>query len=283
MQTTVSVIIPTYNRQHTLARAIDSVLSQQHQAHEIIVIDDGSTDTTEQWVKNTYPQITLLSQANKGVSSARNAGIAIATGEWIALLDSDDCWFKQKLKIQMALLQEHPEMRLCHSDEHWIRNGKRVNPMNKHKKAGGWIFQQCLPLCAISPSASLIHKSVFNELGDFDESLPACEDYDYWLRLCSREPVVYCEDALIEKYGGHEDQLSRQHWGMDRFRLAALAKLLRSHTANPFMRDEDYQSAIRTFNTKLSIYCQGASKRGRDEHVLELKHQYNDILQYTTA
>ncbi len=277
MKTTVSVIIPTYNRRHTLARAIDSVLAQQHPAHEIIVIDDGSTDETLQWLNSSYSQLNVISQQNKGVSAARNSGIAKASGEWIALLDSDDYWFPQKLTVQLQLLQQS-DARLCHSEEHWIRSGKRVNPMNKHQKTGGWIFQQCLPLCAISPSASLINRAVFKELGGFDETLPACEDYDYWLRLCSREPVAYCEDALIQKYGGHDDQLSKQHWGMDRFRLEALAKLLRSHVHQPFLRRDDYQAALQTFNNKLSIYCAGAIKRSRDKHVAELKHQYADIL-----
>ncbi len=278
MQTTVSVIIPSYNRRHTLARAIDSVLTQQYEAHEIIVVDDGSTDDTAQWLSSHYSQVSLICQANKGVSAARNAGISSATGEWIALLDSDDCWFPQKLSTQLQLLQQQPDIRLCHSEEHWIRSGKRVNPMNKHQKSGGWIFQQCLPLCAISPSASLIKKCVFDELGGFDESLPACEDYDYWLRLCSREPVAFCSDALIQKFGGHDDQLSKQHWGMDRFRLKALANLLRNHLESTFLRPDDYQAAVQTFNSKLSIYCDGAIKRNRHEHVAELRERYGDIL-----
>lgn len=282
MQSTVSVIIPTYNRCHTLARALDSVLAQQHAAHEVIVVDDGSTDDTTHWINSHYPQVTLISQANKGVSAARNTGITNATGEWIALLDSDDYWFPQKLKVQLQLLQHHPNLRLCHSEEHWIRSGKRVNPMNKHQKTGGWIFQQCLPLCAISPSASLINKSVFAELGGFDEALPACEDYDYWLRLCSREPVAYSSEALIQKYGGHDDQLSQQHWGMDRFRLEAIAKLLREHNSTAYLRPDDYHAALHTFNNKLSIYCDGAIKRSRHEHVAELRHRYDDILSLTT-
>lgn len=281
MQTTVSVIIPTYNRKHTLGRALDSVIAQQHCVEEIILIDDGSSDNTSEWAKENYPNVILLAQNNKGVSAARNAGIARASGQWIALLDSDDYWYPKKIGQQLQTLQKLEHIRLCHSDEHWIRHGKRVNQMNKHRKTGGWIFEQCLPLCAISPSASLIKKSVFDELGGFDESMPACEDYDYWLRLCSREPVAYVDDALIQKFGGHDDQLSSQHWGMDRFRLKAIAKLLRSHKLNPFMRTPDYVAAVKTFNSKLDIYCKGALKRKRDEHVAELRHQYDDILSLT--
>jgi glycosyltransferase involved in cell wall biosynthesis len=278
MQTTVSVIIPTYNRKHTLGRALDSVMAQQYGVTETIVIDDGSTDNTVEWVEENYPSVIVLSQPNTGVSTARNIGIARASGQWIALLDSDDYWYPQKIDQQLHTLQQNEHIRLCHSDEHWIRNGTRVNQMNKHRKTGGWVFQQCLPLCAISPSASLIKKTVFDDLGGFDETLPACEDYDYWLRLCSREPVAYIDTALIQKYGGHDDQLSNQHWGMDRFRLEAIAKLVRNHLLKPFMQNADYIAAVQMFNTKLSIYCKGALKRNRDEHVAELRHRYDDIL-----
>lgn len=281
MQTTVSVIIPTYNRKHTLERALDSVIAQQHCVEEIILVDDGSTDNTVEWAEANYPNVIVLAQKNKGVSAARNAGIARASGQWIALLDSDDYWYPTKIGRQLQTLQQLKDLRLCHSDEHWIRHGKRVNQMNKHHKTGGWIFEQCLPLCAISPSASLIKKSVFEDLGGFDESMPACEDYDYWLRLCSREEVAYIEDALIQKFGGHDDQLSHQHWGMDRFRLKAIAKLLRSHMLKPFLRETDYAAAVKMFNTKLDIYSRGALKRKREEHVAKLRHHYVDILSLT--
>jgi len=283
MQTTVSVIIPSFNRQYTLAKAIDSVLAQEYTASEIILVDDGSDDNTAEWAKKAYPDLVIISQSNQGVSAARNTGIKHASGQWIALLDSDDAWYPKKLKQQLNILQQAPEIRLCHSNEHWIRNGRRVNQMNKHEKKGGWIFQHCLPLCAISPSASLIKKSVFNDLGGFDESLPACEDYDFWLRLCSREPVAYTDEALIQKYGGHEDQLSKQYWGMDRFRLTAIAKLLREHMTNAFLKPADQQAALATFRRKFSIYCKGAMKRNRAEHVAELTHQYADTLSQPTT
>ncbi len=102
-------------------------------------------------------------------------------------------------------------MRVCHTDEIWIRNGRRVNARKKHGKKGGWIFQHCLPLCAMSPSSIMIHRDVFTALGGFDERLPACEDYDLWLRITARYPVLFTRQPLIEKYGGHDDQLSRKY------------------------------------------------------------------------
>ena len=162
--TTVSVVIPTHNRIESLSIAIDSVLKQQYQKYEIIVVDDGSNDGTSEWCQKNHPDIVLITQSNHGVSHARNRAIELARGEWIALLDSDDRWYPEKLSVQMKAIAENPELRLCHCDEHWLRNGKRVNPKHKHKKYGGDVFQHCLPLCAISPSASLLHSSLLQKL-----------------------------------------------------------------------------------------------------------------------
>ncbi len=268
-----SVVIPTFNRAASLVEAIRSVEAQTHTPLEIIVVDDGSTDNSSHIIKEQFPQVQLIVQQNHGVSHARNRAIEKARGEWIAFLDSDDHWYNTKLEEQFAAIKAAPDHLLCHCDEHWIRNGKRVNPMKKHRKQGGWIFDQCLPLCAISPSASLLHHSLFELVGSFDEDLPACEDYDLWLRICAKYPVLYVDKALLAKTGGHEDQLSKKHWGMDRFRLQALAKLLRSDTLNPDQRIK----TLKTFNSKLDIMCNGAIKRGKHSEAEQLRSLYDDL------
>jgi len=252
----ITVIIPSYNRAHTLPRALRSVLEQSEPAGEIIVVDDGSTDGTEAMMARDFPEVTLLHQENAGVSAARNTGIRHSTGEWIALLDSDDAWLPTKLATQLSVLREGAGSRLCHTEEIWIRDGVRVNQMKKHAKSGGWLFQRSLKLCCISPSAVLIHRSVFEQYGDFDESLPACEDYDLWLRITSRESVVYVETPQIYKYGGHEDQLSRAFWGMDRFRIVAIEKVLNLGG----LEAEDQRAAIKILVKKLKILVAGARK-----------------------
>lgn len=261
--TTISVIIPTYNRVHTLSRALDSVLAQTHPADEVIVIDDGSTDSTVELIQNSYPNVKLIQQQNGGVSAARNSGIRATHCDWIALLDSDDGWLPNKLDKQLTLVSQQPEYKIIHSDEIWIRNGVRVNQMKKHTKKGGWIFQDCLPLCAISPSAAMIHRAVFDDVGLFDETLPACEDYDLWLRITSQYPVLYCDEPLINKYGGHEDQLSRKHWGMDRFRIQALENIL----GQGDLKDEDYRAALEVMLGKVRVVLGGARKRDNRELV----------------
>ncbi len=263
----VSVVIPTYNRVNLLERALASVLEQTLPVDEIIVVDDGSTDNTVSTLKSLHPEVKLIQQDNLGVSVARNAGISAARHDWIALLDSDDVWHKHKLERQIAALNSMPEYLICHSDEIWIRNGVRVNQMHKHKKAGGHIFQHCLPLCVISPSAVMIHRSLFEATGLFDETLPACEDYDLWLRICSRYPVLYIDEALITKHGGHDDQLSAKHWGMDRFRIQALNKIISGNELN----DSDRDAAINMMVKKISIYLAGADKHGNTEHVEDFR------------
>ncbi len=252
----VSVVIPTYNRADRLPSAIRSVLEQTAPPAEIIVVDDGSTDGTAALVR-TFPGVRYLRQANQGVSAARNHGIREARHNWIALLDSDDEWLPRKVERQWGALEREPRFRFCHTDEIWIRKGRRVNPMKKHAKYGGHIFHHCLPLCVISPSSALIHRDLFERYGLFDPQLPVCEDYDLWLRICAREPVLYLDEPLLVKYGGHEDQLSRAYWGMDRFRIRALEKLIQSGV----LEDEALNAALDTLYRKIDVYAAGAEKR----------------------
>lgn len=269
----ISVVIPTFDRADLVLRALTSVHRQAMQPQEIVVIDDGSRDATAEQVSANFPEVRLVRQTHRGVSAARNRGVEAATSEWIALLDSDDEWLPHKLATQWQQLGDHPEFRMAHSEEIWIRRGVRVNPMKKHAKRGGWIFRHCLPLCAMSPSSALIHRSVFDRVGLFDESLPACEDYDLWLRVTARYPVLFSEEPLIVKHGGHDDQLSRQHWGMDRFRIRALERILAGGTLAP----EDRCAAAAVLAEKAKIVASGAQKRGKVEeaqYYLALQERY---------
>ncbi len=223
----ISVVIPTYNRYTFLKRALTSVFAQTYKPSEVIVIDDGSTDNTSQ-IKQDFPSIRYFYQQNKGVSSARNLGIKKASYEWIAFLDSDDEWHKDKLKEQVLFHKQNPDILMSYTDEKWIRDAKEVKIPKKFKKYGGEIFDKCLSHCIIAPSASLIHKDLFSKVGLFDEGLEVCEDYDLWLRVALEHPIGLVDKKLITKYAGHNDQLSFKHWGMDRFRVVALEKLLDS-------------------------------------------------------
>lgn len=262
-----------------LPRAIQSVLKQTQfelSNLEIIVVDDGSTDDTKSVIEQHYlPQyscINYVRQENKGVSAARNLGLEHANHEWVALLDSDDEWLPCKLHTQINAI-EQTQLKVCHTQEIWIRNGVRVNQMNKHQKYGGDIFEHCLPLCAMSPSSIVIHREVFNKIGPFDEALPACEDYDLWARITPHYQVAYVETPCINKYGGHEDQLSRQFWGMDRFRVIALCKLLQQPNVDLQLSSEQRQQALAMLKRKNTILLAGARKHQNHDLVAECEQR----------
>ena len=255
----VSVIIPTYNRKNLLKRALHSASSQTFVPQEIIVVDDGSSDGTKDWVLERFPYVRYIYQDNSGVSSARNAGIKEAKGSWIAFLDSDDEWMPDKLEKQEIAINDSKEAWLCHTNEIWIRNGVRVNQMKKHQKYGGDVFENCLDICRISPSSALIKKEVFEMVGLFDESLKVCEDYDLWLRITAVLPVIFLDEQLITKYGGHSDQLSRVDNGIEQYRIKSLEKILRSE----FLSVDQSKSAKLHLLKKLKVFSNGLEKRNK--------------------
>jgi glycosyltransferase involved in cell wall biosynthesis len=255
----VSVIIPTYNRGWILREAIDSVLAQDYRDYELIVVDDGSTDDTRQILGSYGRQIIVLQQPNQGVSAARNRGIAESRAQLVAFLDSDDLWLPQKLARQVAFFQSNPEALICQTEETWVRNGVRVNPKKRHQKHTGMIFEPSLALCLVSPSAVMIRKPLFDAVGLFDESLPACEDYDLWLRVSCRYPVFLLDESLIIKRGGHEDQLSKAA-GLDKYRIRSLKKLIDSEK----LTETQTRAAVRILKEKCAIFANGCRKRGRN-------------------
>jgi len=262
----VTAVIPVYNRRATLMRAIESVLSQTLPVSEIIVVNDGSQEALAEFCREADPGIICIEMPeNRGVSAARNLGISRASQDWIALLDSDDEWLPEKMERQWAYLSEHPDLTILQSEEIWIRHGKRVNPMKKHRKFGGDIFEQSLPLCIVSPSAVMFRKKVFSALGAFDETLPVCEDYDLWLRWSLHYPFGLLQEYGIRKYGGHEDQLSRSTANMDIYRIRSLNKLL----ADPQLSKERRNAVLTEMEKKLSIYLGGLGKRGKRDRSME--------------
>jgi glycosyltransferase involved in cell wall biosynthesis len=256
----VSVIIPTYNRSWCLSEAIDSVLSQTFQNMELIVVDDGSTDETPALLSRYGDHLRVLRQSNRGVSAARNGGIQAARGNLIAFLDSDDTWQPDKLARQVDFFDRQPEAMICQTEETWIRRGVRVNPRRRHRKPSGWVFEASLALCLVSPSAVMMRRELLEEMGGFDESLPACEDYDLWLRVSLRYPIHLIEDALVVKRGGHDDQLSRQH-SLDRYRIQSLLKILGGEP----LTDGQTRAARTMLREKCRIYAAGCRKHGRIE------------------
>jgi glycosyltransferase involved in cell wall biosynthesis len=253
----ITVIIPTFNRDRFLKEAVQSVLDQDYfresdttRPFEIIVVDDGSTDETGEVVQSFACDIRYFYQENRGVSAARNVGLQRARGDFIAFLDSDDLWKRDKIGVQMSLMNTVSRAMMCYTEETWIRRGIFVNPKKRHQKYSGWIFDKVLPLCLISLSSALFRR--------FDEDLPVCEDYDFGIRLAHRYPVYFLTRSLIVKRGGHDDQLSQRYWGMDRFRIKALEKALSMDLSS------HQRGLVQTEIIKKSrVLMNGSAKRGK--------------------
>ncbi len=254
-----SVIIPTFNRQPWIQTAVRSVLSQTCPHFELIVIDDGSTDGTGEWLGGLEDKrVRVIRQENRGVAGARNRGLDAARADWMAFLDSDDRWLEPKLRRTLEEVRRCPETKIFHTEELWFKGDRRVYPKEKHRKPQGWVYRRALRLCCISISTAVVHRRVFDEVGGFDESLPACEDYDFWLRATSRFPVRLIPEALTLKDGGRPDQLSAG-WGLDRYRIRALAKMIDSGGLSGGER----QRTRDELRLKLDVYLRGARKRGK--------------------
>jgi glycosyltransferase involved in cell wall biosynthesis len=270
-----SVIIPSYNRYWSLKHAIDSVLSQSFKDFELIVVDDGSTDGTAAVACEYKNKIIFIRQENKGVSAARNLGVSLSGAPYITFLDSDDVWMQDKLEAHANYIKNNPDIQVHQTDELWVRNGKVVNPMKKHAKIEGNIFIPSLDLCLVSPSAVVLRRSLFDSVGMFDDKMPACEDYDLWLRIGWREKIGLIGKKLLIKNGGHYDQLSKKYWGMDRFRIYSIIKLLSGY--RDVILPEYRIAAERSAKDKCRILLMGAHKRGKSEFVCLLNDTIKSI------
>ena len=222
----ITAIIPTYNRYTLLKRAIKSILAQTQSVDEIIVVDDGSTDKTQQ-IQTDFPNISYFYQKNRGVSSARNLGIKHAKHKWIAFLDSDDEWLPQKIEKQSILHQTKDKVLMSYTAETWIRDGKNVKIPKKYRKIGEDAFVENLSYCNIAPSSVMICKDLLLEMKCFDETLEVCEDYALWLKIASTHKIALLNEKLINKYAGHDEQLGFRK-DMDIIRLQILQRLAKN-------------------------------------------------------
>lgn len=261
MRPEVSVIIPNYDRHSEMERAVDSVLAQEGVEFELLVVDDASSGPP----LSLYERVEALGhrvlrgECRRGPGPCRNRAAELAGGEYLALLDSDDYWLPGKLSRQLESLRSSG-LRIGQVEEIWIRDGVRVNPLKVHRMEAGDLFERSLRAVCVSPSSVLLERSLFFELGGFDEELFVCEDYDLWLRAAVGERFHLLSEALVVKHGGHADQLSRALPAMDRFRIRSLLKGLRSG-----LFGERSTLASEEAIRKTQIMLTGAEKRGERE------------------
>lgn len=217
----ISVVIPCYNAERWIAATLRSVLNQDWKNLEVIVVDDGSADASATSVEREFPQVKLLRQKNLGVAAARNHGIKNATGEWIAFVDADDIWLPGKLKAQWAALRDHPESRLSYTAwQVWHSTEPVPTPeylselvaagsdTSRWAGANGWVYPELLLSCAVWTSTVLADKTLFEEIGMFDEQLRIGEDYDLWLRMSQVTPIIRVSKPLA-LYRAHPASVTR--------------------------------------------------------------------------
>lgn len=268
MEPAVSVVIPTFNRRAMAREAIASVLAQRGVDFELIVVDDGSRDGTAEELREIAATASAVAgravmrvvrTENRGPAAARNTGVAIARAELIAFLDSDDLWNAEKLARQVAFMRANPRCAIAQCEEIWLRDGRRVNPARRHRKAAGDLFVRSLRVCLISPSAAIIRRDAFHAAGGFDEDLRAAEDYDLWLRILIEHEAGLIDEALVTRRAGHPGQLSATVPALDRFRILALTKLI----ARADLAGARRAAVGDALSEKCAIYAPGLMRRGR--------------------
>ncbi|MDF1643113.1 MAG: glycosyltransferase [Pseudomonadales bacterium] len=206
----VSVVIPAYECERYIVEALDSVFAQDYVNLEVIVINDGSTDTTLELLKEYKHKITILDQSNSGSAVARNAGMAIAKGDYIAFLDSDDKWLPGKLQAQVNFLEQNLGFGLVCSnwvtwspdengDFHSIEVGDDHLASQDGRHFSGWLYCDLLFDCVVWTSSVLIRRTIFEQVGDFNAHLRRGQDYDYWIRA-SRITKMHKLDQVYAIY-----------------------------------------------------------------------------------
>ncbi len=263
----ITAVIPTYNREKLLPKAINSVLKQSIRVDELIIIDDGSNDDTLKILKK-YKDIRVIKTKNLGVSHARNTGIKSAKNSWIAFLDSDDIWMKDKIEKQIKFHKRNPAILFSHTQERWIRGDKEIKYPKSLKKPQGECFLENSSTCKIAASSVLVHKSIFEDVGYFDENLRVCEDYDMWLKISYKYKIGLIEENLITKYAGHP-QLSSSIFAIDRYHIFSLMNFL----------DTEFRDEIqKEIEKKCHILKKGALKHDNQEILKMVRDIQSQIL-----
>ena len=223
----VSVIIPTYNAEKFIVQAIESVFAQTYRQYEILVIDDGSTDNTQEVLRVFEDRLHCYYQNNRGPSSARNKGIQFASGEYICFLDADDLWTSEKLQSQVEFMESHPELGLVFSDHEDFNQEECMSStwLDVKKKALGLELETQIPLEEafsklvyenyISTPTVMVRKQCLEKVGGFDENLWSVEDRDLWLRIAAHFPIaclprIFCQRRIHQMNISKVSELSMQ-------------------------------------------------------------------------
>lgn len=276
----VSVIIPVYNRFEMAKEAVYSVLGQTYRNHEIIIVDDGSTDLTSTLAVyfRDDTRVKYLKIDHNGMPGfVRNKGVEISTGKYIAFLDSDDLWMESKLEKQVVFLENNSAYEVVHTREAWVRNGKTISQAGFNHKRFGNIFSDALVKCILGPSTIMLESDLYKKLGGFRDDLEIAEDYELWLRLTDTNSIGYLDEPLITKRAGHIGQLSEKYGQIEIFRIHGLQKLVEQN----YFTSGNQKLAEKELAEKCRIYSAGCKKRNKIEEAeiyesLAVKYGYQN-------
>ena len=258
MNPLVSAIIPCYNHGRYLAASIDSVLNQTYRPVEVIVVDDGSTDNTEEVARTFGDRIKYIYQANAGPSVARNNAIRHSTGELIALLDADDTWRPSKLEVQVPTFNNSDNVGLVVSAYMWF-NAESGESGTLVPAIDGDVQHELLRHCFVGALTAVFPRYVFDEVGDFDPSLLAAQDWDMWLRIARKYDIVPLTDVVAD-YRSEAGSVSRNQRRMfdNRMRLLTSDRMIHRNCAECRAA---LRSSRRGAHVSLSSeYCERARK-----------------------
>ncbi|SPP99511.1 putative Glycosyl transferase, family 2 [Candidatus Sulfobium mesophilum] len=214
----VSVVIPAYNSEAFLEKTLQSVFSQTFRDFEVICIDDGSTDSTPQVIRKHGQSVRYVYQTNRGAAVARNRGIGMARGEFLAFLDADDRWLPDKLARQVRYLQENRDVAMVHSNVCVIDSRDSITkpclPISERHRGFQIFTELYLGNFIATPSSVMVRRSCLDAVGNFDETMRCCEDFDLWLRIAANCKIGY-QDVVMVKYRMHETNVSNDKMAMN--------------------------------------------------------------------
>ncbi len=276
---TISIILPTYNREHLLGRSIQSVLNQTYRDFELIIVDDGSTDNTEKLVRSFKKETInyIKHRENRGPATARNTGIKSASGEYIAFQDSDDEWLPEKLEKQMMVFKASPpDVGVVYTGFfQFINTRKRYIPPTKVVQKDGYIFANLMKDCFVSTQTTLVKRDCFIVTGMFDERFTPSEDWELFLRM-SRQYQFRCVNEPLVIVYHQPDSIT-----------ANLSAEIRSYklVLDQYFEDISHDSRVMAshyFRIGRLLYSSGECSQGRDYFVKSVRAYPLDIRAYGT-
>ncbi|MEW5806018.1 MAG: glycosyltransferase [Acidobacteriota bacterium] len=270
----VSVIIPAYNSERYIEEALESALAQTFPGIEIIVVDDGSTDGTASILKKYEGRIRYFFQENRGLAAARNSGIKLASGSYLAFLDADDLFLPEKIALQKNFLDAHPEAAMVFSDFEYFGGSLLRHPIpDSFKRGEGDPFIDLFLFNCIAIPTILTRKESFDEIGLFDEELMAVEDYDFYLRLARKKRIGFI-DRVLARVRLHPENMSRDAELMCEYELRVMDKAIQR---NPELRKDHYslikeKTSIIFFESGYKLFLAHEMEKARGKFIMAMKN-----------